>query len=84
MVYPNGPNHLPMVGTIHDKERDPYYQNDIMDPDCSESNVTESRRKQTSKSLERGEEKWSREHTQRKETDPISEEDWNLLEDTDR
>ena len=44
MVNPNGPNHLPMVRTIHDKERDPYYQNDSMDPDCSESNVTESRR----------------------------------------
>ncbi len=29
-------------------------------------------------------EEWRREHTQRKETDPISEEDRNLLDDTDR
>ena len=39
---------------------------------------------QLSKALERGVEKWHRENTQRKETDPISEEGWNLLEDTDR
>ena len=40
---------------------------------------------QASEVLERGVEKWRREHTQRKETDPISEEGWNLLDwDTDR
>ena len=39
---------------------------------------------QASKALERGEEKWRREHTQRKESDPISEEGRNLLDDTDR
>jgi hypothetical protein len=44
MVYPNGPNHLPMVGVIHNKERDSYYQNVRMDPVCSESNVTENKR----------------------------------------
>ena len=39
---------------------------------------------QAFRTLERGSEKWLREHTQRKETDPISEEDCNLLDDTDR
>jgi hypothetical protein len=34
--------------------------------------------------FDRGEEKWRREHTQRNETDPTSEEGRNLLEDTDR
>ena len=39
---------------------------------------------QAFRALERGVKKWSREHTQRNETDPISEEGQNLLEDTDR
>ena len=43
MVYPNGPNNLPMFGTIQDQERDSYYQNVSMDPGCPESNATESR-----------------------------------------
>ena len=36
------------------------------------------------RAFERGAEKWCKEHIQRKETDPISEEGQNLLEDTDK
>ena len=39
---------------------------------------------QAFRTFERGTEKWWREHIQRHETDPISEEGQNLLEDTDR
>ena len=39
---------------------------------------------QAFRAFDRGEEKWRREHTQRNETDPTSEEGRNLLEDTDR
>ena len=39
---------------------------------------------QAFKSFERGVEKWCKEHIQRKESDPTSEEGRNLLEDTDR
>ena len=39
---------------------------------------------QAFRALERGADKWRREHTQRNETDPISEEGQTHLEDTDR
>ena len=39
---------------------------------------------QAFRAFDRGEEKWRREHTQRNETDPTSEEGRNLLEDTER
>jgi hypothetical protein len=39
---------------------------------------------QAFRALERGAEKWCREHIQRHETNPISEEGQDLLEDTDR
>ena len=69
-----------MVGTIQDQERDSYYQNISVDPCCPKSNATESRENTSVYSLRKG----SREHTQRNETDPTSEEGQNLLEDTDR
>ena len=39
---------------------------------------------QVFRAFERGTEKWCKEHIQRKETDPISEEGLNLLDDIDR
>ena len=84
MDHTDRSNDLPMVRTLQDQERDSYHQDVSVHPHCPESNGTKTGEIQASRDFERGEEKWCKEHIQRKETDPISEEGQNLLEDTDR
>ena len=85
MVYPNGRNNLSMVGTIQDQEGDSDYQNINMDQNGPKSRMRQKAGEiQAFRTLERGVEKWCKEHTQRRGTDPISEEGRNLLEDTER
>ncbi len=56
-----------------------------MDVPCPESNATKGLEKAGEiQAFERGTEKWFREHIQRLETSPISEEGQNLLDNTDR
>jgi hypothetical protein len=86
MVYPNGSNNLPMVGTVTSKTK----KGILITKTSSWTQDVRNRMRQKSgeiqafRDLESGSEKWCREHTQRNETDPISEEDQNLLEDMDR
>ena len=87
MQYSDRSNNLPMVRTIQDQERDTYHPN--ISVDSHRVSVRNGMRQkageiQEFRAFERGVEKWCREHIQRHETGPISEEGQNLLEDTDR
>ena len=77
MVSPNGPNNLPMVGTIKNKK------GTLITKTSAWTQTVRNRMKQKTgeiqafRAFERGAEKWRREHTQRNETDGISEEGQN-------